>query len=152
MAKQGRTHDEEAWRNAKKVCRLNARQVEMARVLGMNPKKLPGLRPSPQQRWKLPVGEFIEQRYWKRLGHPRDHNPEIPEPGSRAQAFNRGPHASDCATWGGSPAARCTRGGTRQGCGVAGGRSGLLPYESRRRSAEVARAGHGRPGGTAESE
>ena len=45
----------------KKICRLNARQLEMARALGMNPKKLPGLRPSPQQRWKLPVGEFIEE-------------------------------------------------------------------------------------------
>jgi hypothetical protein len=61
-------HDEEAWGNAKKVCRLNARQVEMARALGMNPKKLPGLRPSPQQRWKIPVGEFIEECYRKRFG------------------------------------------------------------------------------------
>ena len=84
MAKKRRAHDEEAWRNAKKICRLNARQVEMARVLGMNPNKLPGLRPSPQQRWKLPVGAFIEQRYWKRFGGaPLDHNPHIPEPGSR---------------------------------------------------------------------
>jgi len=40
----------------------------MARVLGMNPKKLPGLRPSPQQRWKLPVGAFIEECYRKRFG------------------------------------------------------------------------------------
>jgi hypothetical protein len=68
MAKKRRAHDEEAWTNAKKICRLTARQVEMARALGMNPKKLPGLRPSPQQRWKLPVGEFIEECYWKRFG------------------------------------------------------------------------------------
>jgi hypothetical protein len=40
----------------------------MARVLGMNPRKLPGLRPSPQQRWKLPVGAFIEECYRKRFG------------------------------------------------------------------------------------
>ena len=39
----------------------------MARALGMNPKKLPGLRPSPQQRWKLPVGAFIEECYRKRF-------------------------------------------------------------------------------------
>ncbi len=84
MAKKRRAHDEEAWRNAKKTCRLTARQVEMARVLGMNPKKLPGLRPSPQQRWKLPVGKFIEQRYWRRFGgHPLDQNPQAPEPDSR---------------------------------------------------------------------
>jgi hypothetical protein len=40
----------------------------MARALGMNPKKLPGLRPSKQQRWKLPVGAFIEECYRKRFG------------------------------------------------------------------------------------
>ena len=84
MAKKGRAHDEEAWRNAKKACRLSARQIEMARALGMNPRKLPGLRPSPQQRWKLPVREFIEQLYWKRFGGPPlDHHPHGPEPGSR---------------------------------------------------------------------
>jgi hypothetical protein len=68
MAKKGRACYEEAWRSAAKKCHLSARQVEMARSLGMNPKKLPRLRPSPQQRWKLPVGEFIEECYWKRFG------------------------------------------------------------------------------------
>ena len=83
MAKKRRVHHEEAWRNAKKICQLNARQVEMARALGMNPKKLPGLRPGPQQRWKLPVGEFIEACYWKRFGgDPLDHQPHKPESGS----------------------------------------------------------------------
>ncbi len=84
MANKRRAHDEEAWTNAKKICRLTARQVEMARALGMNPRKLPGLRPSPQQRWKLPVGEFIEERYRKRFGgDPRDHDARGPEPSSR---------------------------------------------------------------------
>jgi len=84
MANKRRAHDEEAWTNAKKICRLNARQVGMARALGMNPRKLPGLRPSPQQRWKLPVGEFIEERYRKRFGgDPRDHDARGPEPSSR---------------------------------------------------------------------
>jgi hypothetical protein len=67
MTKKRRAYDEEAWRNAKRICRLNARQLEMAKALGMNPYKLPRLRPSPQQRWKLPVGEFIEDLYWKRF-------------------------------------------------------------------------------------
>ena len=61
MAKKHRRRDDEAWRDAKKVCRLNARRAEMARALGMNPKERPGLRPSPQQLWTLPVGEFIEE-------------------------------------------------------------------------------------------
>jgi hypothetical protein len=67
MAKR-RADDEKAWKDAKAICRLTARQVEMARALGMNPKKLPGLRPSPQQRWKLPVGAFIVECYRKRFG------------------------------------------------------------------------------------
>jgi hypothetical protein len=72
LAKLQRAGNEEAWRNAKKLCRLSSRQVEMARALGMNPKKLPGLRPSPQQRWKLPVGAFIEECYRKRFGELRE--------------------------------------------------------------------------------
>ena len=84
MANTRRAHDEEAWTNVKKICRLTARQVEMARALGMNPRKLPGLRPSPQQRWKLPVGESIEERYRKRFGgDPRGHDARGPEPSSR---------------------------------------------------------------------
>ena len=57
-----------AWAEAKRACRLSQRQVAMAKRLGMNPKKLPGLRPSPSQRWKMPVGQFIEQLYRKRFG------------------------------------------------------------------------------------
>ena len=84
MANKRRAHDDEAWTHVKRVCRLNARQVEMARALGMNPRKLPGLRPSPQQRWKLPVGEFIEERYRKRFGSDtRDCGPRGPAPSSR---------------------------------------------------------------------
>ena len=63
----------------------------MARALGMNPKKLPSLRPSPDQRWKLPVSEFIESCYCKRFGgdpleHPRldpesqSSKPTVPKP------------------------------------------------------------------------
>lgn len=68
MAQKRREHGEAAWRNAKTICRLNARQVEMARALGMNPLKLPRLRPSAQQRWKRPVGAFIEECYRKQFG------------------------------------------------------------------------------------
>jgi hypothetical protein len=83
MANTRRAHDDEAWTNAKKICRLTGRQVEMARALGMNPRKLPGLRPSPQERWKLPVGAFIEERYRKRFGHARDGDSRGREPRSR---------------------------------------------------------------------
>jgi hypothetical protein len=64
-----------------------ARQVEMARILGMNPNKLPGLRPTPQQRWKLPVGEFIEERYYKRFGSDRLDRQPSAESSSRTPAL-----------------------------------------------------------------
>lgn len=54
MTKKSRAHDQEAWTNATKICRLTARQVEMARALGMNPRKLPGLRLSPQRGGSFP--------------------------------------------------------------------------------------------------
>jgi len=57
----------------------------MARALGMNPNKLPGLRPSPQQRWKLPVGAFIEACYRKRFGGaPESDESRRPEGESRS--------------------------------------------------------------------
>ena len=84
MGHKRRSHDEAAWTSAKKICRLTARQVEMARRLGMNPKKLPGLLPGPHERWKLPVAEFIEECYRKRFGgDPRDQAPRGPGPKSR---------------------------------------------------------------------
>ena len=77
MTKKRRAHHNEAWAHAKRVCRLSARQVEMARALGMNPKKLPRLRPAPQEHWKLPVGAFIEECFqklgrWIKSCHAKD--------------------------------------------------------------------------------
>jgi hypothetical protein len=69
MTTKGRAYPEQGRRNAKNICQLNARQVEMARALGMSPKK-------------LPVGELIEACYWKRFGgDPLDHHPQKPDPG-----------------------------------------------------------------------
>jgi hypothetical protein len=99
MAKKRRAHDEEAWRNARKICRLNDRQVEMARALAMNPEKLPGLRPSPQQRWKLPVGEFIEELHRKRFGgDPFDRRTHVLDLGSRKPSSQRDAHAPERVT------------------------------------------------------
>src|SRR5438045_5023219 len=63
----------------------------MARRLGMNPKKLPRLRPGPQERWKLPVSEFIEDLYAKRFGVAR----QTHVPDSRAQRLVSPNHDAD---------------------------------------------------------
>ena len=70
------------WAHARNVCGLNDRQVEMARKLGMNPKKLPRLKPAPSEPWKLPVGAFIEQCYAKRF------KPDLGKVGGRAPKAN----------------------------------------------------------------
>ena len=41
----------------------------MARELGMNPRNFGKLDNHRQERWKLPLGKFIEEWYLKRFGH-----------------------------------------------------------------------------------
>lgn len=48
--------------------RLSHAQVQMARELGMNPKKFGKLDNRNQEPWKLPLGQFIEECYLKRFG------------------------------------------------------------------------------------
>ena len=103
MTKKRRTHDEDSWTNAKTLCRLTARQLEMARLLGMNPRTLPRLRPGPHQRWKLPVGEFIEECYRKRFGgdardqHARGGEPRLRQPSTADMDASAPEHLRDQA-------------------------------------------------------
>ncbi|MBP1599657.1 MAG: hypothetical protein H6Q05_5034 [Acidobacteria bacterium] len=97
LAKRQGAANEADWRNAKKLCRLSSRQMEMARALGMNPRKLPGLRPSPQQQWKLPVGAFIEECYRKRFGGAPDSD-ETRRPHGESRF-----HADDASELAGEP-------------------------------------------------
>lgn len=60
-----------AWIDARKRHHLSHAQVQMARELGMNPKKLGGLDNHRQERWKLPLPVFIEELYRKRFGRAR---------------------------------------------------------------------------------
>ncbi|MGH2718221.1 MAG: hypothetical protein ACRDJU_06555 [Actinomycetota bacterium] len=56
------------WVQARKRHRLSERHVQMARELGMNPKKLGGLDNHRQEPWKAPLPEFIEGLHAKRFG------------------------------------------------------------------------------------
>ncbi len=68
----GRIRDsEQIWIDARKRHRLSHAQVQMARELGMNPKKLGKLDNHKQERWKLPLPEFIEELYYKRFRKDR---------------------------------------------------------------------------------
>ena len=69
---RGRTPDGlQRWTDARKRHRLSPEQVQMARELGLNPKKLGKLDNHRQEPWKLPLPAFIEQLYRKRFGKDR---------------------------------------------------------------------------------
>ena len=56
------------WIDARRRFHLSHAQVQMARELGMNPRKLGGLANHRQEPWKAPLPVFIEQLYQKRFG------------------------------------------------------------------------------------
>lgn len=64
----------QAWIQARKRHQLSHAHVQMARELGMNPKKLGSIDNHRQEPWKAPLPEFIEQLYLKRFGRER---PEV---------------------------------------------------------------------------
>jgi hypothetical protein len=55
------------WIEARRKFRLSHAQVQMARELGMNPKKLGKLDNHKEESWKLPLPLFIEECYLKRF-------------------------------------------------------------------------------------
>ena len=55
------------WIEARKKYRLSHAQDQMARELGMNPKKFGSLANHHQEPWKLPLPQFIEQCYETRF-------------------------------------------------------------------------------------
>ena len=68
VAKKKIPQDLQIWIDARKRYHLSHAQIQMARELGMNPKKFGGLANHHQERWKLPLPEFIEHLYFKSYG------------------------------------------------------------------------------------
>ncbi len=61
------TDKNKKWIDAKKKFRLSDTHIQMARKLGMNPKKFGSLDNHKQEPWKAPLPEFIEDIYFKRF-------------------------------------------------------------------------------------
>jgi hypothetical protein len=61
----------DAWAEAQKRFHLSDLHVQMARELGLNPKKFGGLANHRQEPWKLPLPEFIAECYRKRFHRDR---------------------------------------------------------------------------------
>lgn len=71
MSKQKIPHKLLPWLEAKKKHHLSDTHVQMARELGMNPKKLGKIDNHKQEPWKAPLPEFIEHLYFKRFKRER---------------------------------------------------------------------------------
>lgn len=54
---------EAEWAKAKRVCRLNAETLRMAKELGLSPRSLMRNIPSKSQPWKAPVHVWIQDMY-----------------------------------------------------------------------------------------
>ncbi len=77
-----------------KVCygsdsHLSHAQVQMARELGMNPRKLGSLDNHKQERWKAPLPVFIEQCYRRRTERGR-----LPRRKSKSASAGKAPKLS----------------------------------------------------------
>lgn len=57
----------EIWKKVKKKYRLSAIHIQMAKELGMNPKKMGKIANHKQEKWKAPLKIFIEDLYFKRF-------------------------------------------------------------------------------------
>lgn len=62
------TPDLQQWIDARKRLHLSHAVVQMARELGMNPKKLGKLANDRQEPWKAPLPQFIAELYERRFG------------------------------------------------------------------------------------
>ncbi len=71
MSKKKTATKYQAWLEARKKYHLSDTHIQMARELGMNPKKLGGLANTKQEPWKAPLPDFIERIYFKRFGKTR---------------------------------------------------------------------------------
>ena len=70
-AKKGLPPQSQAWIDARRRHRLWHAQVQMARELGLNPKKLGKIDNHGQEPWKAPLPQFIEDLYARRFGRER---------------------------------------------------------------------------------
>lgn len=75
MAKKQRIpHKFQPWIDARKKFRLSDAQIQMARELGLSPKRFAQYADRKDQPWKLPLAKFIETLYEKQFGKTRpDH-------------------------------------------------------------------------------
>ena len=71
MGRNKLSQDLREWIEARRRFHLSHAHVQMARELGMNPKKLGKLDNHDQEPWKAPLAQFIEHLYFRSFGRER---------------------------------------------------------------------------------
>jgi hypothetical protein len=72
MPKKKRIPDKyQIWIDVRRRYHLSDVHIQMARELGMNPKKFGKIANEKQEPWKAPLPAFIERIYFKRFGRER---------------------------------------------------------------------------------
>jgi len=66
---------EAIWAEVKKRYRLSNETIQMAKKLGLNPKKLGGIANHHQEPWKQPLPDFIKSLYQQRFGKMAEMDP-----------------------------------------------------------------------------
>jgi hypothetical protein len=74
LAKSNIPEKYQRWVDARKRYRLSHAHIQMARELGLNPKKFGSLANTKQEPWKLPLPEYIEKLYIKHFKKNRPEN------------------------------------------------------------------------------
>jgi hypothetical protein len=75
MAKKTKLPEKyQVWIDVRKRYHLSHSHIQMARELGMNPKKFGKIANHKQEPWKAPLPVFIEDIYFKRFGKRRPEN------------------------------------------------------------------------------
>ena len=74
MAKKKIPEKYHPWIEARKRYHLSHTHIQMARELGLNPKKFGSLANTKQEPWKLPLPEYIEELYFKHFKKSRPDN------------------------------------------------------------------------------
>ena len=69
----------QVWINARKKYHLSHAHIQMARELGLNPRKFGKIANHRQEPWKAPLPVFIEDIYFKRFKKKRPDNIKIIE-------------------------------------------------------------------------
>ena len=54
-------YSEQMWQDAKKKCRLNNEDIELAKRLGLNPRSLMKNIPNKSEPWKAPVSVWLHE-------------------------------------------------------------------------------------------